>query len=238
MSILPIDPDVLESMAKEEEDEKKVKMVIADVSPEEPEEIDEAEVAHAEAVKEEIFEKPVEISKKTGKPKRQLTESQKANLAKAREKSAAKRKALKDAKALEKAEKKLKREAISEEKIKKQEEDESRIRLAAQLKLDAEKSSHWSEDRIAKLMEKTLDNYIAKKKKMKPMPRESIPYKAESKPLPSPQVQRQQQQQQHRPSQQYYQQPYRDPTPHYQQYNNNRQEASVMNTLFGNFTDN
>ena len=88
-------------------------------------------------------------------------------------------------------------------------------------------------------MEKTLDNYIAKKKKMKPMPRESIPYKAESKPLPSPQVQRQQQQQQQqRPPQQYYQQPYRDPTPHYQQYNNNRQEASVMNTLFGNFTDN
>ena len=226
MSILPIDADVLESMAKEEQEENNIKMVVEEEPQKEKEEINEVVS---------IFEKPVEISKKTGKPKRQLTEAQKANLAKAREKSAAKRRALKDAKAIEKAEKKIKREAISEEKYKKQEEDDSRIRLAAQLKLDAEKASHWSEDRITKLMEQTLDNYIAKKKKMKPAPRESIPYKAA--PVPSPQVQRQRQQQQAQrpPQQQYYQQP----MPHYQQpsYRSNA-ESNVMDTLFGNFTEN
>ena len=225
MSILPIDADVLESMAKEEQEENNIKMVVEEEPQKEKEEINEVVS---------IFEKPVEISKKTGKPKRQLTEAQRANLAKAREKSAAKRRALKDAKAMEKAEKKIKRDAISEEKYKKQEEDDSRIRLAAKLKLDAEKASHWSEDRIAKLMEQTLDNYIAKKKKMKPTPRESIPYKAA--PVPSPQVQRQRQQQQQRPPQQQY---YQQPMPHYQQpsYRSNA-ESNVMDTLFGNFTDN
>ena len=225
MSILPIDADVLESMAKEEQEENNIKMVVEEEPQKEKEEINEVVS---------IFEKPVEISKKTGKPKRQLTEAQRANLAKAREKSAAKRRALKDAKAIEKAEKKIKREAISEEKYKKQEEDDSRIRLAAQLKLDAEKASHWSEDRITKLMEQTLDNYIAKKKKMKPAPRESIPYKAA--PVPSPQVQRQRQQQQQRPPQQQY---YQQPIPHYQQpsYRSNA-ESNVMDTLFGNFTEN
>ena len=230
MSILPIDADVLESMDKEEKEENNIKMVVEEAPPKEKEEINEV----VSAVANEIFEKPVEISKKTGKPKRQLTEAQRANLAKAREKSAAKRRALKDAKAIEKAEKKIKREAISEEKYKKQEEDDSRIRLAAQLKLDAEKASHWSEDRITKLMEQTLDNYIAKKKKMKPAPRESIPYKAA--PVPSPQVQRQRQQQQQRPPQQQY---YQQPMPHYQQpsYRSNA-ESNVMDTLFGNFTEN
>ena len=225
MSILPIDADVLESMAKEEQEENNIKMVVEEEPQKEKEEINE-EVS--------IFEKPVEISKKTGKPKRQLTEAQRANLAKAREKSAAKRRALKDAKAIEKAEKKIKRDAISEEKYKKQVEDDSRIRLAAKLKLDAEKASHWSEDRITKLMEQTLDNYIAKKKKMKPAPRESIPYKAA--PVPSPQVQRQRQQQQQRPPQQQY---YQQSTPHYQQpsYRSNA-ESNVMDTLFGNFTEN
>ena len=83
-------------------------------------------------------------------------------------------------------------------------------------------------------MEQTLDNYIAKKKKMKPAPRESIPYKAA--PVPSPQVQRQRQQQQQRPPQQQY---YQQPMPHYQQpsYRSNA-ESNVMDTLFGNFTDN
>ena len=231
MSILPIDEDVLDRVSKEEEEEKKQENIKVEVVElEEPQEKEENNEAPQE-----IFEKPVEISKKTGKPKRKLTQSQIDGLAKAREKSAAKRRALKEAKEIEKEEKRLKRAAANEEKVKKREEEESRIRLAAQLKMDAEKASHWSEDRLAKLMEKTLDNYIAKKKKMKPAPRESIPYQAESKPLPSPQ-------QQSRQRQAYYQpQPYHDPTPHYQQATHRSalsQEANIMNTMFGNFTDN
>jgi hypothetical protein len=59
--------------------------------------------------------------------------------------------------------------------MEKEMEQESRIRLAAKMKLDAEKASHFSEERLISLMEKTLDNYIEKKKKMKPKPRETIP---------------------------------------------------------------
>ena len=54
-------------------------------------------------------------------------------------------------------------------------EQDAMIELQAKMKLEAEQNATWSEERLTKLMEKTLDNYIAKKKKEKaPTTRQTI----------------------------------------------------------------
>ena len=126
-----------------------------------------------EKAQEELFEKPkaepsIEISKKTGKPKRKLTEKQLLGLAKAREKSKARRMELKEAKQIDKEKKKIQREIKNEEKYAKKEEQESLIRLKAQMKLDVEKSTTWDEERLSSLMMKTIDTYMEKKKAFQP----------------------------------------------------------------------
>ena len=84
-------------------------------------------------------------------------------------------KALKEAKAVETAKKKLEREQKKQAKLDKQMEQDAMIELQAKMKLQAEQDASWSEERLTKLMEKTLDNYIAKKKKEKaPTTRQQI----------------------------------------------------------------
>jgi hypothetical protein len=226
MDILPIDKDVLDKIEKEVEEEEEIK--VTEVSTE-IENNDDASIEElSEPHQEEIFVKPKKTPKlnKNGKPRKPLSDKQKENLRMAREKSVARRKAVKEATQLEKAERKLKRDLVAEEKAIKQEEQDRKIRMAAQLKLDAEKAAHFSEARLTALMEQTLDNYIAKKKAQKPKPRETIPYPVPQQPLPPPKVQQ---------NNNYYSQSnHRVPRqPHYQlpkPRNNN-----PMDTLFGNF---
>jgi hypothetical protein len=164
MSVLPDIPEIsIEEEANDVND--KVEMKIEEKTEAEP-------IEEEETPQEDIFEKPVAKPKKK---KRILTEQQLDNLKKAREKSLAKRRALKEVKSIELEQKKLELQERKSAKIEKDMEQESRIRLAAKMKMDAEKAAHFSEERLAALMEKTLDNYIEKKKKMKPKPRETIP---------------------------------------------------------------
>ena len=224
MDILPIDKEVLD---QNEEDDKREAESKALKEPQSLSPIEEDE-EDGEVTQEAIFEKPKPKAKesvtlnKNGKPRKPLSDKQLENLRKAREAGAIKRKALKEARDIEKAERKLKREMVSEAKIVKKEEQDLKIRLAAQMNLDEKKATHFSEERLAKLMEKTLDNYIAKKKAMKPAPRETIPY-----PHPEPPQQQYQQQQ-------YYQQPPPKRKPKYQTKTQTRTN-NVMDTLFGNF---
>lgn len=231
MSILPISIEDIAAHEKEEAEEEStgdLKMTIESEEVKEPEEVKESpNVSAPEQEPESIFEKPLEISKKTGKPKRKLTEKQLENLKKAREKSAAKRSALKGVKAIEKAEKKLKRDLAMEERLKKKQDEDIQIRLAAQMKLDAEKASHWSEDRLISLMEKTLDNYIDKKKKMKPKARESIPH-----PTPQMPPAQQRQMQHSQQPQQYYQASHKTFNQHRQTLPP-PQAGNTLQTLFG-----
>jgi len=195
-----------------------------------------------EKTEEEFFIKPkkdviveldidVENTKpKPKKKKRQLSQLQLDNLAKAREKSVAKRKALKEAKAIERKAVNIKKEKIREEKRAKREQEDEMIELKAQLKLEAETSATWSEERLQKLINSSIDNYIEKKKSMKPVPRVSIPapttggYVPNGTPLHPkyymPQPNYQQPNYQYQPQQ-------------HQQYNNNKDPA--LKSLFGNY---
>lgn len=124
----------------------------------------------------EIFEKPkIEISKKTGKPKRKMTQSQIDGLRKAREKSAARRSALKEGKDIEKETKRLQREQKREEKEDKSARAQELITLKAKLANEAQQANTWDETRLMGLMEKTIENFIQKKKAEKPKPQVFIP---------------------------------------------------------------
>jgi len=188
-----------------------------------------------EKAQEELFEKPeaepkVEISKKTGKPKRKLTEKQLLGLAKAREKSKARRMELKEAKQIDKEKKKIQREMKNEEKYAKKEEQESLIRLKAQMKLDVEKNATWDEERLSSLMMKTIDTYMEKKKAMKAKPQVSIPNPTQM-PQHAPIDPRYYNGFQ--PQGQYTTQPQYKPVPRIR-----KKEVTPLNTLFGNFTQN
>jgi hypothetical protein len=228
MDILPIDMEILEANEAEDNKESPLPPIEEQEEEEQPEQ-------------EEIFIKPPPKKpprlNKNGKPRKALTDAQIENLRVAREKSATKRRALKEAKDIEKAEKRLKREMAQEEKNTRIEEQNLKIRLAAQMKLDAEKAAHFSEERLAALMEKTLDNYIEKKKKMKPKPREVIPY-----PTPPPN----QTPQAHAQHLQRQQQPVYNKVPVYNHRSTSYQDVynlpparvdNPMDTLFGNFGD-
>tara|TARA_R110001592_G_scaffold150295_3_gene376168 strand:+ start:2925 stop:3584 length:660 start_codon:yes stop_codon:yes gene_type:complete len=124
----------------------------------------------------EIFEKPkIEISKKTGKPKRKMSQAQIDGLKKAREKSAARRKALKEGKDIEKETKRLQREQKREEREDKSARAQELITLKAKLAQEAQQANTWDEARLTGLMEKTIENFIQKKKAEKPKPQVTIP---------------------------------------------------------------
>ena len=168
--------------AIEEEIDAETKNVEMKVEPKEletvKEEIEE-EIVEPKGEKEQ-FVKPepepeVEISKRTGKPKRKLTDLQKENLRKARERSVARRKQLKEAKELERKTDKIKREQIKNERIAKMEKADEMLELKARLKLEAEQAGNWTEERLQGLIDKSIDKYIEKKKQMKPVPKAVVP---------------------------------------------------------------
>lgn len=245
--ILPIDRDKLsdeveiqgglpEGFAKPIGDDK-VKDLKNNSEDEKEEEVEEEE--EEDKPKKEIFVKPkkkspVEISKRTGKPKRKLTEKQLENLAKAREKSRAKRKALAEVNAVEKAKKKELRKQKQQEKIIKKEEQDALIDYKAKLELEAEKKAHWDEDRLQELIYNSIDKYIEKKKSMKPTPKVHIPNQNPYPQYPPTAPQ----------NQGYYnhiQPTYVQPPPQQQQappqpnYAKRYKDRNPVNDLFGNF---
>lgn len=127
----------------------------------------------------------IKVEEKPKKKKRVLSEAQKQNLAKAREKSLLRRRELKEAKLIEEEKKKMARELKREEKAKKQEEQQEMIRLKAKLQSEAEKNATWDEARLEGLMERTIENYIKKKKSMKPEPKVHIPHNLAHPNLPA-----------------------------------------------------
>ena len=177
--ILPIDREKLT-------EEPKLELKIIE---EVDEEVSDAEEEQTTPSQEELFEKPPKKVKqifkkaevegvedeKPKKKKRVLTEAQLANLSKAREKSMARRKELKEARAMDAALKKDDRMKKKEERIQKKEEGDELILMKARLKQEATAKGVWDEERIEKLMMKTLDTYIDKRKKEKSIPKTTIP---------------------------------------------------------------
>ena len=201
--------------------------------PEEDEESEE-EVEVDEKPKKEIFEKPelkMEISPRTGKPKRKLSEKQLENLAKARLKSQAKRKALKEAGEMERMKKAEIRKQKRDAKLEKQEEQDAILSMKAKIQIEAEKNATWDEARLQGLIDRSIDNYIEKKKKQKPVPKVHIPAQTVYPQLP-PQAQPV-------PNQGYYNnltqpQYYQNPN-QYIKTNKPRNSNNPLETLFGTF---
>ena len=231
---LPIDPnkiieeEVVGDKHKEDKEGAEAENIKASVK-----EIDnESEEEEFDEEKKELFDKPkpkapepkVEISKKTGKPKRKMTEQQLENLKKARESSKARRGKVKEARELEKARKKMDIELRKQKKLDKELEQDTSIALRQKIyqeeKTRAYKDATWDEERITNLMKTTIDSYITEKKKQKPVPKAFIPANP-TYPQYSPQQQQQQNyypnpaQQQYQHQQQQQQQQQR--IPHYQQ---------------------
>lgn len=178
-----------------------------------------------------LFDKGDVPKDKPKKKKRQLSEKQLANLAKAREKSMARRKALKEAKEAEKEATTLKKQSIKEEKVKRRMEQDEMILLKAQMKKEAEKAASWDEDRLSNLIENALDKYIEKKKAAKPVPRVTIPppvvnqHVAGTPPM-HPKY--------YMPNTNNYQPAQYQPQ-HYQQEQQQAPKNSTMSSLFGNY---
>ena len=105
-----------------------------------------------------------DLPKKPKKKKRQLSEKQLANLAKAREKAAIKRKAIAAAKKkereLELAEKKL---HIKKRKAK-QLQQQAEIEAYSEEVVMKKEQSMWDEERLVGLMNRTMDTYFTKRK--------------------------------------------------------------------------
>lgn len=241
--ILPINREELVEEAPEKQQEQLNKEELKVICEEESE--GEEVVEEAEVEQEEMFEKPkpkpkkeikepvVEISKKTGKPKRKLTEKQLASLAAAREKSQAKRTKLKEAREMEKAAEKLKRKEKREEALRKKEAQDDLIAYKAKLKMEAEKSATWDEERLQGLIERSIDNYLDKKKRAKPVPKVHIPAQ-QAYPQYSPQAPQ---------NQQAYYQPVPQQPQHYNTQNPNQyikvhkkeKNNDAMSSLFGDF---
>lgn len=233
--ILPIDREVLESVTNEPEPtESNIKMEVAE--PQEQAEQSEPanEVEEQTKGEDQCFEKPNKAKKKDfneleftakGKPrKRKMTEKQLENLRKAQEKSVARRREQKAAKELEKAEKLAQKELEMEAKLEKKMEKEVRMKMQAKMNLEAKetarKAETWDEDRLNLLMERTIDNYITKKRAMKPKPREVIPPPQQPAPY------------------QYQPPPPRQPPQHFQMGGNQYQGHSLddpLQRLFGNY---
>tara|TARA_R110002012_G_scaffold254929_1_gene434083 strand:+ start:194 stop:904 length:711 start_codon:yes stop_codon:yes gene_type:complete len=235
MSILPISQESIDAELKGMEEEENVTMNINDKEEDlKEEEEEEEEEELLPKPKKELFEKPKkEPPTGKGRGKRVMTEETLAKLKLAREKSVAKRKEIAEAKALEKQQKLLERRRIKEEKEDKKLEQQDMIELKAHLLNEAQREATWDEDRIAKLMEKTLDNYIDKKTKLK---EQETKERAKQQPVPRAFVPANEMPQQplnpkyYNPTQpQFYrQQPIHQPQPPVD--NNN-----TYHTLFGNY---
>lgn len=201
-------------------------------------EIEENDAVEEEVVKEKktIFEVPpkeVAINKKTGKPKRQLSEKQLAHLKKAQEASRIKRMATRAAKDLEKAHKKMDIEKRKQAKIEKKLENDSLIEFRAQIyneeKAKAQKDSTWDETRLQNLMKSTIESYLTEKKKQKPVPKAFIPAPMNYPQMPASHQTNQQVPQQYQ--QQYTQQPPPIQQPIYRQ--QQHQNHNAISNLFG-----
>jgi len=224
-SVLPMSIDEMESKTKEDEP---VEMEVEEKEIKEEDWVDEQKEEEIEKKPmKEIFEDlPVEPVKKGRKKRKPMSEDQKAKLAKAREISAQRRKAVKEAKMIETESKKLARKKRLEDKLEKKLEDEALIQYKAKIMAEAKEKSGWDEEKLIGLMTKTIDSYIERKKALKPVPRVTIPNKPaypQYSPLAQPQAPHQQQN--------YYQQP---APPRASPSHQNRQTPNdPYHTLFG-----
>lgn len=122
----------------------------------------EEEIAPAPAPSEEaLFELP---SEKPKKKKRQLSEKQLANLAKAREKAAIKRKALAAARKKERALELAEKKAHIKQKRARKIQQQAEIEAHAEDTIMKKEQSMWDEERLVGLMNKTMDTYFEKRK--------------------------------------------------------------------------
>tara|TARA_R110002072_G_scaffold88951_9_gene199436 strand:+ start:2125 stop:2805 length:681 start_codon:yes stop_codon:yes gene_type:complete len=132
------------------------------------------EVKHqVETKQSDIFVK--EEKEKPRKKRKPMSDEQKEKLKFAREKSLDRRRALSEAKKLQKEMEKLSKKKVMEEKVAKRLEEDEMISFKAKIMNDAKANAGWSEDKLAELMSKTIDNYITKRKEQKPKPRVHIP---------------------------------------------------------------
>ena len=125
----------------------------------------------AEPLKQEdIFVK----EEKPKKKKRQLTEKQLNALAKAREKGLAKRRALKVAKDKEQAILKLEKTAHIRKRKQKKLEQDALIMAHAEEEVEKKEKAEWDEEKLIKLMTRTMDTYYDTRQKKK-AERQNIP---------------------------------------------------------------
>lgn len=237
--ILPIDPATIEEEPEAPEPPKvEMKVIDNDITDDEHDIKEDHDIKEEKIDELEVFEKPEEpkvvISKITGKPKRKCSEKKLLALKKAQEASRIKRLANKEKRDLEKAKKRADIAERKQKKVEKEISDDVYMDLRAKIykeeKARALKDATWDEDRLTKLMEKTIGNFLDTKKKQKPVPKAHIPHPMTYPQMPANHPSNQQQQfvapQQHNPYIQ--QQPYK---PVYTQ----QQQASndVMTSLFG-----
>tara|TARA_R100000655_G_scaffold109684_2_gene164939 strand:+ start:5494 stop:6180 length:687 start_codon:yes stop_codon:yes gene_type:complete len=125
------------------------------------EETEELKIEVKQVKDEEIFNVP---EKKPAKKKRQMTEKQKENLAKARIKATEKRRAIAAAKKkqreIELAEKKA---HIRERKARKLQQD-AELAVYAENVVQKKEKDMWNEERMIDLMNRTMDTYFEKRK--------------------------------------------------------------------------
>lgn len=130
---------------------------------EEPEEEESAPVIEESPPQDDLFDLP----KSNKKKKRQLSEKQLENLARAREKASIKRKAIAAAKKKEReialAEKKL---HIKKRKAR-QLQNQAEIEAFAEDEVMKKEQSMWDEDKLTALMNRTMDTYFEKRKEEK-----------------------------------------------------------------------
>ena len=172
----------------------------------------------------EIEEKPQdEIFVKETKPKKKRKPMSEAHLNKlkiAREKSLERRRAVSEAKKVQKESQRLLKKEKMDAKVSKRLEEDAMIAMKAKIYNDAKEKSGWDEEKLVGLMTRTIDNYIEKKKSMKPAPKVHIPNKP-AYPQYSPMV-----------AQQNYQPQYIQPQ-HLQQHNNRNNVNDPYQSLFG-----
>jgi len=113
-----------------------------------------------EPIQEEVFDLP----KPKGKKKRQLSEKQLANLAKAREKAAIKRKAIAAAKRKERELELAEKKAHIKKRKAKQLQQQAEIEAYSEDIVMKKERSMWDEDKLVGLMNRTMDTYFEKRK--------------------------------------------------------------------------
>ena len=108
-----------------------------------------------------------EIPEKPKKKKRQMTEKQKAALAKAREKGNMKRKAMALARKKEEAMIKAEKKAHIKKRRQKQLEQEALIEEMAETSVMKKEQDLWDEEKLVSLMNRTMDTYFHKRQEEK-----------------------------------------------------------------------